>query len=218
MGAPRPIVVIGAGGHGREALAIIRAVNRAANMFELLGVLNDDPDGAALLDRIGTTRLGPPELLCDLDATYVIAIGDPATRKRVAEQLGVTRQAPAILIHPHASVGDDVTLGPGCMLQAGSRVTTYATLGHHVHLNSNATVAHDTALDDYSTLSPGSNLAGTVHLGEGVMIGTNAAVIPGITIGPWTVVGAGAVVTHDLPGGITAVGIPARVMGPPPHH
>ena len=216
MRALRRIVIIGAGGHGREALEIVRAINLRSPTFELLGVLDDAVGGGALLDRVGTSVIGPPERLAELDATYVIAVGSPVARKAVAERLGATTEEPAVLIHPHASVGDDVELGPGCLLNAGSRVTTYTVLGRHVHLNTNATVAHDSRLDAYATVSPGANLAGTVHLGEGVFIGTNAAVLPGCSIGAWTVVGAGAVVIGDLPPGITAIGMPARPRMPHP--
>ena len=214
MRALRRIVIIGAGGHGREALQIVRAINAHSPTFELLGVLDDDVDASTSLRRVGTSVIGPPERLAELDATYVIALGHPVARKLVAQRLGTPTQEAAVLVHPLASVGDDVELSPGCILNAGSRVTTCTMLGRHVHLNTNSTVAHDSQLDDYSTLSPGANLAGTVRLGEGVFIGTNAAILPGCSVGAWTVVGAGAVVTCDLPPGITAVGVPARPLEP----
>ena len=222
MRALQPLVVIGAGGHGREALEIVRAINAATPTFTVLGVLDDDASAESTLARIGIALLGPPELLADIDAMYVIGVGDSAARKRIADRVHDCDNQPATLVHPHASVGDDVELGPGTIINAGSRVTTYTSFGRHVHLNTNANIAHDSRLEDFVTISPGVSLAGTVHLHEGVTLFTNATVIPGRTIGAWTTVGAGAVVTRDLPPGVTAVGVPAlardsrRVASPAP--
>jgi maltose O-acetyltransferase len=52
-----------------------------------------------------------------------------------------------------------------------------------------------------------------ITVGDNVWLGGGAIVCPGVTIGDNTVVGAGAVVTRDLPAGVVAVGVPARVRG-----
>jgi acetyltransferase-like isoleucine patch superfamily enzyme len=51
-----------------------------------------------------------------------------------------------------------------------------------------------------------------VKMGEGVDLGTGASVIQGKQIGEWSVIGAGAVVTQDIPAHVTAVGVPCRVI------
>ncbi|MDD4365426.1 MAG: transferase, partial [Synergistales bacterium] len=76
------------------------------------------------------------------------------------------------------------------------------------------TVDHDCLIGGYAHLCPGVHLAGDVRVGEGSLLGTGTSVIPGRVIGPWTTVGAGAAVVTDLPGHITAVGVPARVLHP----
>jgi acetyltransferase-like isoleucine patch superfamily enzyme len=95
---------------------------------------------------------------------------------------------------------------------AGSRFTTNIVAGRHFHVNTNATVSHDCRIGDYVTLSPGCHLSGDVHLDDFVYLGTGAVVIPGVRIGARTMVGAGGVVTRDLPGNVTAVGVPARAL------
>lgn len=52
---------------------------------------------------------------------------------------------------------------------------------------------------------------GRVTIGDGCDLGANAVVLPGVTLGRGVQVGAGAVVTHDLPDGAVAMGVPARV-------
>jgi maltose O-acetyltransferase len=54
--------------------------------------------------------------------------------------------------------------------------------------------------------------AAPIAIGDNVWLGGGAIVCPGVTIGDDTVVGAGAVVTRDLPAGVVAAGVPARVL------
>ncbi len=95
---------------------------------------------------------------------------------------------------------------------AGVVVQAQATLGRHVIANTGCSIDHDCAVGDYVHLAPGSRLAGGVHLGEGSFLGTKASAIPGINVGEWSIVGAGAVVSRSLPANITAVGAPAKVI------
>jgi acetyltransferase-like isoleucine patch superfamily enzyme len=61
-------------------------------------------------------------------------------------------------------------------------------------------------------IAPGVRLAGDVALGDGVFLGIGAVAIPGVRVGAWTTVGAGAAVVDDLPEGIVAAGVPARQL------
>ena len=207
--ALQPVVVIGGGGHGREVLHVLRAVNAVHPTFDVLGVLDADPTVATLLSRLGVPLLGPPEVLGDLHAYYLVGIGDGALRHTMDLMATTMRCEPATAVHPAATVGDDVELGPGTVIAAGARVTTHVRFGRHVHVNTNATVAHDCVLGSYVTVSPGANISGNVTLDEGVYVGTNAAVIQGLHVAAWSTVGAGALVHRDVAPGITVVGVPA---------
>jgi acetyltransferase EpsM len=50
-------------------------------------------------------------------------------------------------------------------------------------------------------------------VGEGAFLGIGSVVIPGVKIGRWSTLGAGAVATRDLADGVVAVGVPARALG-----
>ena len=77
-----------------------------------------------------------------------------------------------------------------------------------------STISHDTRVGKYCSIGPGARLAGSVTLGEGCFVGMGANVVQGVTVGSRSVIGAGAVVLHDLPAGVTAAGVPTRILGP----
>lgn len=210
----RTLVIVGAGGHGRELLDIVDAINAVEPTYEFLGFLDDTGGDRAILDRRGAHVIGPTTDLQTVDSLYAIGIGTADARRRFHELATLAGKEAATLIHPSATIGADVDIGPGCVLAAGARVTTHATLGRHTHLNINSTVSHDCRLGDFVTLSPGSHLSGWTTLGEGVTLGTGAVTRDRVTIGNDTLVGAGAVVVADLPASIVAVGVPARVINP----
>lgn len=206
----QPIVIVGAGGFGREVLDVVEAVNDREGRWEFLGFIDDGHVDDALLARRGTHRIGDSAALADLGAAYVLGIASPVARRALDEHCTAVGLEAAVLTHPQATLGGDNTFGEGLVMTAHAVVTTNVRLGRHVHLNLGATVGHDCVIGSYVTINPGANISGNVVLGDGVTIGTGAAVIQGRTIGAGTTVGAGAVVVTDLPPDVVAVGVPAR--------
>jgi sugar O-acyltransferase (sialic acid O-acetyltransferase NeuD family) len=204
----RSLVIVGAGGHGRETLDVVEAINRVQPTWRVLGFVAEAADGD-LLARRGVEHLGDLAVLRGADAEYVIGIGSSETRRRIDEALAGDA-VPATLLHPMSTQGSDLRIGRGVIAAAGARITTNVTLGRHTHLNVNAVVSHDAVIGDYVTFSPGVLVNGNATLADGVFLGTGAVVLPGRTIGAWARVGAGAVVTTDVPAGVTAVGTPAH--------
>jgi sugar O-acyltransferase (sialic acid O-acetyltransferase NeuD family) len=203
----RGIWVIGAGGHAKVVIATLRAAGILPR-----GIFDDD------VGRKGDTVLcvtvvgAPPDasVLAPEDRRAIIAIGANAARKRIAEDLpGFVWQC---AVHPGAIVDSSARLGPGSVVFAGAVIQPDVVVGAHVIVNTGARIDHDGAIGDYAHVAPGCVLGGGVRLAEGAFLGVGACVIPGRAIGAWTTVGAGAAVIRDLPGGVTAVGVPARIL------
>lgn len=207
----REIVIIGAGGFGREVADLMRGNEFAA----LAGFIDDDPP-VELIERRGEQYLGSLEGLDRYRGReYLIGIGNGEVRQEIAKRADAAGLAAGNLQHYTATIGEDNRIGEGFVACAHVSVTTNVEIGRHVHLNLNSTVGHDTTIGDFVTVNPGVNISGNVTVGRGTMIGTGASVIQGVTIGRDVLVGAGAVVTRDVPDGVTAVGVPARWKGPP---
>jgi sugar O-acyltransferase (sialic acid O-acetyltransferase NeuD family) len=204
------IVIVGAGGFGREVCQWIEDLNRAKPTFKVLGFLDGD---AARHDQISHDLpiLGDVDWLAGRGGVgAVIGVGSPAVKRKLVARLRPYTEIFPSVIHPGAVVGRYVEIGEGVIICPGVIVTTDIHLGRFVTLNIDLTVGHDARIGDYCTLAPGVHVSGYVVIGEGTDIGTGANLVPSAKIGRWSIVGAGAVVSAELPDNCTAVGVPAK--------
>jgi sugar O-acyltransferase (sialic acid O-acetyltransferase NeuD family) len=206
------LVIIGAGGSGREVHDVVEAINDVEQRYRFLGFLADGRADEDLIEQRGAQFLGPVSRLADVRPDrYAIAIGDGASRRTIDEYASHLGCEAATLVHPRAIVGrHGVSLGAGTIVCAGTIVTTNVRTGRHTHVNVGTTISHDVTLGDYVTLSPGVHLAGHVTVGSECLLGIGASVIPGKTVGAGATVGAQAAVVTDVADGTTVVGVPAR--------
>lgn len=206
------VVIVGAGGHGREVAEILLNQRACGGGPEVLGFIDDNRSlHGSQLDNLPV--LGDWSWFDQNDhhGTGVIcAVGTPAVCKKLvgrARQFGcdfVNAISPRAHISPLATIEEGVTIFPGVVVNTGSHI------GSHSILNLACTVSHDSKIGPYCNVNPGVHLAGNVTIGEGCYIGMGANVIQGRNVGAWTIVGAGSVIIRDLPSRVTAVGVPAR--------
>ena len=208
---PSGIVIVGAGGHGRELhWALSAALEAGSSAARIVGFVDDQRPVDGLLERIGSAWLGQIDALADHAGRWVLGIGAPGSRARVFERVDGVGDGPIDVIHPSVLVGPDVLWGDGFVACANVSITTHVRFGMHVHCNRHVTIGHDCVVGDFVSLHPAAVLSGNVTVGERTMIGAGAVVLPGVTIGRDVQVGAGAVVTRAVPDGATVVGSPAR--------
>ena len=210
----KSVVIIGAGGFGREVLEIFKDRNKISKTWNILGFIDEDKQ---LHRKIlnGYPVLGGFDWLREHrgdNLGCVCAIGTCETRKQVIEKLRETGISYYNAIHPSVIMSEFVEMGVGVIICAGSILTVNIKIGDHVHIDTNCTVAHDAIIGNYCRLNPGVKINGNNHLGEGVYVGTGATFIQEVSVGDWSMIGAGAVVSKDIPEKVVAVGIPARVV------
>ncbi|MGI6163455.1 MAG: acetyltransferase [Bacillota bacterium] len=205
----RPLVIIGAGGFGREVAWLVDEINCNEPTWELLGFADDYSSGVTVE---GFNILGGLQELLSMKPrpNVVCAIGDSLARRTVVERYAEHGFDFVTMIHPTVRRSRFVEIGPGSVICAGSILTTNVRIGSHSILNLNCKVGHDSVLGAFSSLMPATNIAGEVRVGDGCYFGLNAAVINQVSIGDWTIIGAGAVVVNDIPSKVVAVGVPAK--------
>lgn len=209
------LIVVGAGGFGRETLDVIEAIARvgAGPQYNVLGVIDDRPSEVNLnrLAARGYRWLGTvAEALAGAPAHYALAIGTPSVRHRVAEQFDAKGWRAVTLVHPAAVVGSVASIGEGCIICGGVQLSTNTSLGRFVHLNPSATIGHDSNLADYVSVNPGAIVSGEVTIGSRVLVGAGAVVLQGLTVARDATIGASACVTHNVPEAVVVVGVPGR--------
>ena len=213
------LVVIGAGGFGREVVDVIEAINESESSprWRLVGVVDDSPseENVDRLERRGIPYLGTVEtLVADVARPkFVIAIGSPRVRRAIATDLENEGFVPATIVHPASTTGSVVSIGAGTVICAGVRLTTNISVGRHCHLNLNATVGHDSVLMDFVSINPLASISGDCIVEDDVLIGVCASIINQVTVHAGATVGGGACAVRDVPPDATVVGIPAVPLG-----
>ena len=205
------LVIVGAGGHGRVVLDILRA----AGQTRVAGFVDANP---ALIGRRidGVPVIGGPELLPDLRSRdvqgVIVAIGDAGIRRGYAEDAAEAGLELANAVHPSAQIALTARLGQNVVVAAGALICAHCQIGDSVILNTGCIVDHESLIGTAAHICPGVRLAGHVMVESGAFIGIGATVIQNVRIGFDAVVGAGAVVIHDVDPMTTVVGVPARAI------
>ena len=212
-----PIVIFGAGGMGRELLLLLRQINETRPTWDVRGFYDDQAPTTPTI--AGLPYLGTG---ADLNATaeplaVAMAVGSPAARAAVVGRLTSPQLIFPTLVHPGVALRDyqRITLGAGSVIQQDVKLMTDLTIGRFVFVNVGSIVGHDAALGDFCSLMAHVDIGGGTHLETGVYLGTKATALPGVRLGAYCTLGAGAVAVRDIPAHCTAVGVPAKVINKP---
>ena len=205
------LVIWGASGHA----LVVADIVRRQGLYHIVGFLDDVNPGRQGTEFCGAQVLGGREQLTPLWEQGVrhvlLGVGDCAARLKLTALLEAQGFSLPTAVHPQAAVAEDVTLGPGAVVVAGAVVNPGTRIGRSVIINTAASVDHECVIGDAVHICPGAHLAGRVVVGQATQIGIGATVIERVRIGAKVVIGAGAVVVSDIPDGVVAYGVPARV-------
>lgn len=204
----KKLIIVGAGGFGREALSLAKSINEVTPAWEILGFIDDNPDA---LDGVRCTHkiIGrisdwePKE-----DEEFALGIASPAAKEKVSAILKNKGAKFATLISPRASVREFFEHGEGCIITGSSTVGDNVTIGNFVHI-SGSMIGQDSKIGDYSTTTGFTNIA-SATLGKRVFVGSHAVVLNHLTVGDDAFICAGSVVFSKVKAGVKVFGVPAK--------
>lgn len=204
------MLIAGAGGHAIEVYGVVHQNNPGLRVHFFDDVTPNLPefltDGTKILRNIEDVKTAFAE-----DPEYLIGVGAPRGRKILDDKLKAAGGKLVSIVSPTALIGSyDVELGEGLNIMTGVVITERVKIGRATLVHIHSSIHHDSQVGEYCELSPGCRILGRVIIGSLVSIGANACVLPGIRIGDNAVIGAGAVVTKDVPPNTTVIGVPAR--------
>jgi sugar O-acyltransferase (sialic acid O-acetyltransferase NeuD family) len=203
----RQVIVLGGGGHASVLIATLLMLN-----YPVLGFV--DPT-ASRRSIFGVKHLGDDSVLRNRARNINLAngigsVGSKSLRYHLFRRFSARGFRFISVAHPAAIVASDVRLGEGAQVMAGAVIQPGSRIGANCIINTGAIIDHDCRILAHAHIAPGATLSGKVRIAVGAHIGIGASVIQGIQVGAWSIVGAGAAVVRDVPGSVTAVGVPAR--------
>lgn len=206
------LIIIGAGGCGREVLQWAKDINKKKKQWEIKGFIDDD------LDALGGKR-------CDVhvmagvegyqireEDRFVCCIGNSDVRKKIVTKLKSKGARFTNIIHPTAVIADTCNIGENVIIYPYALLSDNAAIGNGCIINMYSSIAHDSVLGEYCTISAHCDVTGMCRLGDRVFMGTSSNIVPGTWVGDDVYICAGSTVMTRIRDGKKVMGNPAKVM------
>lgn len=192
----KSIIIIGAGGFGREVAWIAETAG-----FEVKGFC-DDAQVKTVRTFLGTIENAAQNIS---DASFIVAVGNNNARKALFQRAVNAGWTPASVISTTAIIAPDAIIGKGVFIGHNAIISVCSVIGDGVIINNSAGIGHDVKIGDFAQICPAATISGGCEIGESALLGTNACVIPLKKIGLGATLGAGAVAIRDVNDGESLV-------------
>lgn len=208
MMSTKDVIVVGAGGHAKVVIELLR--QSGSNVAYCIS--GDEEPKVCLGVPVRTGDVWLEKLRAEGFHRAFVAIGANQARLRMAGVLKKLQYELVNAISPFALISPSARFGIGVAVMAGAIINAEAEIGDIAIVNTGASIDHDCRIGQAAHIAPQCALAGLVSIGEGCFMGIGSCAIQGVTVGKWSIVGAGAAVTKDLPANVVAIGVPARLV------
>lgn len=182
--------------------------------MEFLGFIDNDSSKKGT-DFHGYRVFGGFEVLDDFsgDGVHIVNTITRTTAIRYETTRDVVRRGfpLANLIYPTVDLRM-AHIGVGNYIQEAVQIQAGVSIGDNSSIHMGAQIGHESKIGNSTFIAHAVSISGLVEIGDGVLLGINSTILPRIKIGNWATIGAGAVVTKDVPDYAIVVGNPAKVI------
>lgn len=204
------LILVGAGGHAKVSLEVLNAIgikvdycvaglDSADNCLGIQVLKGDDGEILKYLKSRGYEKI-------------FIAIGSNSLRKKISIMACEIGFSPVTAISPNAVLSPTAKVGVGALIMPGAVINASSEIGNYSIINTGSTVDHDGIIGDFAHVAPQCALAGSVHVGDSSFLGIGVQCIPDTRIGAASIIGAGSLVTRNMPSKVLAYGRPAKIV------
>lgn len=213
------IIIIGGKGSGTVIAEAIKDANLRGNTeLTVEGFLNDKASPGTILD--GTPVLGlhtRENILKYYQEGYKFIfslhrIGGEEKMINLFKELGLESEMLVSFVHPTAYVAPNVKIENGVVIMPYVMISSAAHISLNTLIMTGATIGHNTITGQFSHIASQAVVGAYINMGRGSNVGLNATVLEYKTIGEFSVIGMGSVLTKDVPDREIWVGNPARFL------
>jgi sugar O-acyltransferase (sialic acid O-acetyltransferase NeuD family) len=206
------LIIIGAGGFGREVFGWAKHIQSSTNNWKIKGFLDDS--NTALSGYKGYPQIiGTPfQYMPSENDLFCCAIGNTQLKLKICRHLENIGAVFTTLMHPKAVISKNSKIDKGCIIGPNVVITTDVVIERYVILNVSSSVGHDAFIGEGCTINSHSDINGFVKLGKGVFLGSHASILPKTKVGEFATVGAGSVAIKRVKPFSTVFGVPATTI------
>ena len=206
----KDLIIVGAGGFGRELLQWCKDINKQQPTWKLKGFIDDNSKALygyeCDYNVIGSIKDWKPSD----NEEFALAVAEPHLKEKIVSILKDKGANFTSIIHPRAIVSDFSKIGEGIILYPNTTIGPNTIIGNFTTIFSG--VGHDAIIEDFVTISSMCDICGHAFIGKRTFLASHAVVIPSKKIGSDCYIGAGSVVIKNIPPNSRTFGNPAKIF------
>lgn len=207
------LVILGAGGMGREVYHLATQCCGYGKDFDIKGFLDDNPHALDHFSFPYPPIIGPiSDYEIQADDVFTCSMGNVKTKFEIITQIEAKGGRFINLIHPDSYVSGTARTGHGLLIFHNAHIGSEAVVGNHVMLQSYAAIGHDAIIGDFTRIDPKASVVGGVKVGNRVTLHTLSVINHKVIVGDDAVVGALSFVIRKVKPGTTVLGNPAKEL------
>jgi sugar O-acyltransferase (sialic acid O-acetyltransferase NeuD family) len=206
------LVIIGAGGYGREVFNLAIHCNESTHHLNIKGFIDDNISALNNFQGYPPVLSSIKDYKIEKDDVFVCAIGNIQLKKELCSHILDFGGNFISLIHPSTRINQNTKIGNGVLVFMNSNISNDCFIDDFVTIQGFVGLGHDTTIGKWSHINSYTFTGGGVIIGDEVLLNTRSTILPKVKICSNAVVGACSLVVRSIKEPITVFGVPAKKL------